>query len=185
MTTIWVSAVAAQYQLSLDDLTIVLRGCPDELWETSMWEVRPGPVTDPAGRSFDDPAVSERKLQSQSAVWRTASHALFFTDADLSAMVTNWAPPAPFSPYDEEEHVVPPTYSREQLLGYIDHCRHQADKFFADLTDEQGAAPLPKSHRGAGKPLADQLVLSVGHLFWHSAQVRMFLRSRGVRCADE
>jgi hypothetical protein len=185
MTTIWVSAVAAQYRLSLDDLAIVLRGCPDELWEASMWEVRPGPVTDPDGRPFDDPAISECKLQSQSAVWRTASHTLFFTDADLSATDAGWAPPAPFSRHDEDEYVVPPTYTREQLLGYIDHCRRQADKLFAELTDEQAAAQLPESHRGAGQPLANQLVMSVGHLFWHSAQVRMFLRSKGVRCADE
>jgi hypothetical protein len=118
-------------------------------------------------------------------VWRTASHTLFFTDADLSAMTADWAPPAPFSPHDEDEYVVPPTYSREQLRGYIDHCRRQADTLFADLTDEQGAAQLPQSHRGAGTPLANQLVLSVGHLFWHAAQIRMFLRGRGVRCADE
>lgn len=185
MTTIWVSAVAEQYRLCLDDLAIVLRACPDELWEASMWEVRPGPVTDPEGRPFDDPVVSDCKLQSQSAVWRTASHALFFTDADLSAMESDWSPPAPFSRHDEDEYVVPRTYSREQLLGYIDYCRRQADKLFADLTDDQGAAPLPTSHRGAGKLLASQLVLSAGHLFWHSAQVRMFLRSQGVRCADE
>jgi hypothetical protein len=185
MTTIWVSAVAAQYRMSLEDLAIVLRGCPDELWESSMWEVRSGPVTDPDGRPFDDPAVSERKLQSQSAVWRTASHALFFTDADLSAMETDWAPPPPFSPHDEAEYVVPPMYSREQLFGYIEYCRRQADKLFAGLTDEQGAAQLPKPHRNHGTSLANQLVLSVGHLFWHSAQVRMFLRSQGIRCVDE
>ncbi len=78
MTTIWVSAVAAQYEMSLDDMAIVLRGCPDELWEASMWEVTAGsgPVTDPDGRPFDDPAVSERKLQAQGAVWRTAYHAV-------------------------------------------------------------------------------------------------------------
>ncbi|MEQ7128667.1 DinB family protein [Actinopolymorpha sp. B11F2] len=188
MTTIWVSAVAAQYRLSLDEMEIVLRGCPDELWEASMWEVSAdgGPVTDPDGRPFDDPAVSERKLRAQGAVWRTAYHALFFTDADLSAMETDWAPPAPFSPHDEDWYVVPPTYSREQLLGYVDHCRRQADKLFADLTDDQGAAQLPRWHLGAGTDsLARQLVLGVYHLPLHSAQVRTFLRSQGVRCADD
>lgn len=188
MSTIWISAVAAQYRSSLDDLAIVLRGCPDELWEANIYEVKTdnsSPPTDPDGRPFDDPVVSERKLQAQSAVWRTASHALFFTDADLSAMETDWAPPAPFSPHDEDAYVVPPTYSREQLLGYISHCRRRADALFADLTDEQAAAPLPKSHRNPGTPLANQLVGSVVHLHLHSAEVRTFLRSQGIRCADE
>jgi hypothetical protein len=137
-------------------------------------------------RSMTQQSVSARKLQAQSAVWRTAYHALFFTDADLSAMEADWAPPAPFSPHDEDWYVVPPTYSREQLLGYLDHCQHQADKLFADLTDDQGAAQLPTWHRSAGTDsLARQLVVSVGHVYWHSSQVRTFLRSKGVRCADD
>jgi hypothetical protein len=190
MPTIWCSAVAAQYRSTLEDMAIVLRGCPDGLWEASMWEVKKTdqwawPPTDRDGRPFDDPAVRERKLQAMCAVWRMAYHALYFTDLDLSPTQADWAPPTPFSPRDEDGYVVPPTYSRDQLLGYINHCQRKADKLFGDLTDDQAAAEVDESHRSPGTPLADILVGGVVHLQLHSAQVRTFLRSQGVRCTDE
>lgn len=190
MTRIWCSAVATQYRATLEDMAIVLRGCPDELWEASIYEVKKTdpwtwPPTDRDGKPFDDPAVSERKLQAMSAVWRTASHALFFTDLDLPPLAADWAPPAPFSQHDEDGYVVPPTYSREQLLGYIDHCRRKVDEFFNDVTDDQAAALLPEPHRNGGTTLVDVLIQGVLHLQLHSAQIRTFLRSRGIRCSDE
>jgi hypothetical protein len=191
MTTVWCSVVAAQYRSTLDDLAIVLRGCPDELWEASIYEVKKTdqwawPPTDRDGQPFDDPAVRERKFRAMSAVWRTASHALWFTDFDLSnPLGADWSPPTPFSPGDEEGYVVPPTYSREEVFGYIDHCRRKVDEIFGDLTDAQAAAPLPEPHRNGGTSLAAVLVQGVVHLQLHSAQVRTFLRSQGIRCEDE
>jgi hypothetical protein len=190
METIWHTSLAAQYRATLDDLAIVLRGCPDELWEASMWEPKKTdpwvwPPTDPEGRPFDDPVVRERKFQATSAVWRTAAHALFFVDADLSAMEHEWAPRAPFSAHDEDGYVVPPTSTREQLLGYIDHCRRKVDEVFAALTDRQAVEPVAETHRRRGTPLAIMLVEGVVHLQLHSAQIRTFLRTQGIRCEDE
>lgn len=190
MATIWGPTIARQYRSTLEDMAIVLRGCPPALWEASMWEVRKTdnwmwPPTDPAGQAFDDPDVRERKFRAMSAVWRMASHALFFVDCDLSAMQSNWAPPPPFSPNDEAAYVVPPTYSREELLGYVDHCRGKVDEVFEDLTDDQAAEPLPETHRYRGEPFSDLLVGGALHLLRHSTEIRTFLRGRGVRCADD
>ncbi|TDW93412.1 DinB family protein [Kribbella pratensis] len=188
--TAWCSVVAAQYRSTLDDLAIVLRGCPDALWEASIYEVKKTdqwawPPTDRDGQPFDDPAVREYKLQASSAVWRTASHALWFTDLDLSTTETDWAPPAPFSRGDEDGYVVPPTYSRDQVFAYIDRCRRKVDTLFADLTDDQAAAHLAEPHRNGGTSLAAVLVQGVVHLQLHSTQIRTFLRSHGIRCEDE
>lgn len=105
-----------------EDMAIVLRGCPPELWEAGMWEVKKTdewawPPTDREGRPFDDPEVRERKL-------------------------------------------------------------------FGDLTDDRAAAPLPESHRNREWSFG-QALLGVLHLQRHSVEVRTFLRSQGVRCADE
>ena len=73
----------------------------------------------------------------------------FFTDADLSAMETDWGlPPRSLRTTKtgmSYRHVFSRTAARLRR-----HCRRQADKLFADLTDEQGAAQLPKPHRSAG-----------------------------------
>jgi hypothetical protein len=189
MTTTWCSVVAAQYRSTLDDLAIVLRGCPDELWEASIYEVKKTdtwawPPTDHDGQPFDDPALRETKLQAMSAVWRTAAHALWFTDLDLSTE-TDWAPPPPFSAGDEDAYVVPPTYSRDQIAAYLTHCHHKVDTLFTDLTDAQATQQLPTPHRNGGTTQAAVLIQGVTHLQLHSTQIRTYLRTQAIRCEDE
>ncbi|MBM7785606.1 DinB family protein [Tenggerimyces flavus] len=190
MATIWIAAIAARYRGILDDLAIGLRTCPDELWEESLYPVDPAePATwtplGPDGRPFEDEAVAERKRHAQGAVWRTASHALYFTDADLSAMEQDWVPFPPLSLHDEDENVVPSTYSREQLVAYVAYCRRKVDEVFADLTDEQAAEPVAESHRHRGTPVGEMLVTGLVHLQMHTAQLRTYLVTRGVPWAGE
>jgi hypothetical protein len=185
MTTIWLTSIAAQYGAILDDLAIAIRTCPDELWEESLYPVDPSDPQEwtpigPDGRQFEDEAVAERKRRSQGAVWRTASHILFFTDADLSAMEQDWVPRPPLSPHDEDLNVVPPNYSREQLLDYTAHCRRKVDEVFAELTDDRAAEPVADSHRHRGTPVGEMLVIGLVHLQMHAAQIRTFLATRGV-----
>lgn len=70
MTTIWVQALAGLYRATLDDMAIVLRGCPPQLWETGMWKVNQTdewawPPTDRDGQAFDDPPCSENASYRQ------------------------------------------------------------------------------------------------------------------------
>ena len=186
----WLTSIAARYRAILEDLAIALRTCPDELWEESLYPLDPSdpeawtPI-DPDGRQFDDQAVAERKRRAQGALWRTASHTLFFTDADLSAMEQNWVPRPPLSPHDEDLNVVPPRYSREQLLEYVDHCLRKVDEVFAGLTDDRAEEPVADSHRHRGTPVGEMLVVGLVHLQMHAAQIRTFLVTRGVPWAGE
>lgn len=184
MATIWLTSIAARYRAVLEDLATGIRTCPEELWEESLYPAPATPETwtplDPDGREFEDAATAERKRRAQGAVWRTASHALFFTDADLSAMERDWKPRPPLSPHDEDENVVPPTYSREQLLEYFDVCLHKVDEVFTNLTDERAEEPVVESHRHHGRPVGEMLVIGLVHLQEHTAQVRAYLVTRGV-----
>lgn len=185
MASIWLTSIATQYRSILQDLAIALRTCPEELWQESLYPVDPSypeawtPI-DPDGRPFEDEAVAMRKRRAQGAVWRTVSHALFFTDADLSATEQDWAPQPPLSAHDEDANVVPPTYSRDQLLAYLDHCLRKVDQVFADLTDDRAEEPVAESHRHRGTPAGEMLVVGMAHLQLHTAQIRAFLVTRGV-----
>jgi hypothetical protein len=190
MASIWLTSIAAQYRAILEDLAIGLRTCPAELWEESLYPVDQSnpeawiPI-DPDGQEFADAAVAERKRRSQGAVWRTAAHILYFTDAELSATEPDWVPQPPMSLHDEDENVVPPLHSREQLLEYVDHCLRKADELFADLTDERAEEPVVDSHRHRGTPLGKMLVTGLVHLEMHTAQLRAYLVTRGVPWAGE
>ena len=118
-------------------------------------------------------------------MWWTTAHILFFTDAELSAAKQGWVPRPPLDPHDEDPDVVPPTYSREELLAYVDHCLRKADDLFATLTDEQAEQPVAASHRHHGTPLGEMLVTGLVHLQLHTAQLRTYLVTRGVPWAGE
>lgn len=123
----------------------------------------------------DDPARQERMLQAMSAFWNVAFHALFFLDADLSYDQAGWVPPPPFDARAQDAFVVPPVYSRKELLDYCEFSRSKTRGVFRDLTDEQAAAPLPEPHRYSGDPFADRLVGNLMHLQEHTAQLRQSL----------
>lgn len=188
MASIWITSIAARYRDILDDLAVGIRTCPAELWEESLYPVDPSarsaPETwtpiDPDGRPYEDEEVAARMRRAQGAVGRTASHILYFTDADLSAMEQDWVPRPPLSLHDEDTNVVPPTYTREQLLDYVAYCRAKVDEVFADLTDERAAEPVAGSHRHSGRPVGEMLVIGLVHLQMHTAQIRAFLVTRGV-----
>ena len=185
MASVWVTSIAERYRAILVDLEAGIRTCPDELWGESLYPLDPSErdawtPLGPDGLPFEDETVAARKRRAQGAVWRTASHALFFTDADLSAMDQDWAPRPPLSPHDEDENVVPPDYSREQLLEYVDHCRRKVDEVFAELTDERAAEPAAEWHRTSPRPVGENLVIGLVHLQMHTAQLRAYLVTRGV-----
>lgn len=190
MASIWLTSIAARYRAILEDLATGLRTCPDELWDASVYPLDPAdrsawtPV-DPDGRPFDDEAVVNYKRRAQGAVWRTASHTLFFTDADLSAMEQDWIPRPPLSPHDEDENVVPPTYSRQQLLQYADYCLLKSDEVFTGLTDDRAEQPVAETHRHRGTPVGEMLVIGLTHLQMHTAQIRAYLVTRGVPWTGE
>ena len=119
------------------------------------------------------------------AVWRTASHALFFTDADLSASDENWVPRPPLSAHDEDENVVPAVRSPEELLDYLDYCLHKVDSVFTVLTDERAETLVAASHRHQGTRLGQMLVVGLTHLQLHTAQLRAYLVTRGVPWVGE
>lgn len=190
MPSIWLTSIASRYRAVLEDLAIGLRTCPDQLWEESLYPDDGSaastwtPIASD-GRPFDDAAVAEHKRHAQGAVWRTASHILFFTDADLSAQQQDWLPLPPLSPHDEDENVVPPTYSRDQLIDYVDHCLRKVDTVFAELTDEQAEEPVAETHRHRGTPVGEMLMIGLTHLQLHTAQIRTYLVTRGVPWAGE
>lgn len=188
MSGAWSAAVLGRYEAVLDSARAVLAGCPDEQWEASMWEVRASdpyvwPPRRPGGLPPEDAAERARMLQAFSAVWFVAYHALFLVDHDLGGGFAPWAPPAPFRADDQDACVVPRTYSRDELLGYVEHCRRRARAILGGLRDDEAARPLPASHRYAGRRYAEMLLAALLHLQEHVAQVEQFVSSSRGRQA--
>jgi hypothetical protein len=85
-----------EYRLVIADFDRVLRACPDELWEASLWEVKPtDPFMSPSGGN--GPVRPHEAMQVFSAFWYVAYHCIFHLDFYLSQLdLENYAAPAPF-----------------------------------------------------------------------------------------
>src|SRR4051812_27997908 len=101
MRSIWVESVGRSFDEALDRLAAVIRACPNDLWETSMWEVPLdlfGPMPPgPDGKPVTDPTARHGIVQRRSTPWSVAWHALETLDYDLSGEFAPWQPPPPFA----------------------------------------------------------------------------------------
>ena len=94
-----------QFGAAIDMLGDALRDCPDDLWEERLWEDQP----------------DQWVAAGFSAFWYLGYHTLFWLDLYLTGAEEGFAPPAPFDLVEMDPgEVLPRTYSREELLRYLD-----------------------------------------------------------------
>ena len=151
-----------QYGAAIDMLTEALQNCPPELWEARMY------------------TAPEDLPPNYSSFWYTAFHTLFWMDLDMSGrVVEGFQPPAPFT-LDELDPagIVPPVYSKEELLGYAAYCREKARAMLLGLTDAQ--AKTSCRFGGVEAPFAELLLYSMRHVQEHGGQLSLFLGQNGI-----
>jgi hypothetical protein len=101
-----------QLGASIDMLENAIRFCPDKVW----------------GKNF---AFSE--------FWYISYHTLFFLDLYLSPSLEGFTPPAPFTMSEIDPSGVLPerVYTKDELLGWLEHSREKAQTRIASLTEEK------------------------------------------------
>jgi len=156
-----------QFSVAIDMLGDALRDCPDELWETQLWEDRP----------------DQWVAKGFSKFWYLGYHTLFWLDLYLTGAEEGFAPPAPFDLVEMESgEVLPRTYTRQELLGYLEYCRCRCQETIAGLSVEQ-------AHRvcrfaWGELPFAELLLYNLRHVQEHAAHLGMFLGQRTRRSHD-
>ena len=170
--TVWTDALLVKHGHAIDSMERALRACPDELWSASMWTVRDITVVR-AGMGADLP--DGERVQLFSAVWNIAYHAIFFLDFNLSRREVPFECPPPFR-FDDHAEPLPRlpqrVYSREELLGYLDHGRRKAAEVLSSLTDDEAATAA------RSKTFAQLLIQNVMHVAEHATQINMFVGER-------
>jgi hypothetical protein len=147
-----------QFDIAIDGLREALADCPDELWETRLWEDEPGQFV----------------AQGFGAFWYLGYHTLFWLDLYLTGAEEGFMPPAPFDLVEMEEgETLPRVYTREELLGYLGLCRERCRDAILTLTPE-GANRICVFPWGE-TPYGELLIYTLRHVVEHAAQLRMFL----------
>ncbi len=147
-----------QFAKSIDSLGDALRDCPDEIWEARLWEDQP----------------DQWVAAGFSAFWYLGYHTLFWLDLYLTGAEEGFAPPAPFDLVEMEEgEVLPRTYSREELLGYLELCRRRCQETIETLSNDD-ARRLCRFPWGE-VPFGELLLYTMRHVQEHAAQLHLFL----------
>ena len=149
MIDFWRSAIRQQFHASIDMLANAIEACPDSLW-------------------FG---------KGRGAFWYLAFHVLFFLDLYLSSEgESQFHPPPPFglAELDDEVVVPEPAYTKDVLLGYVEHCRKRLDVVMAGMTEAWLADPCPFPYRAMSN--GELLLYNMRHVQHHAAQLNMRLR---------
>ena len=147
-----------QFGAAIDMFGDALRDCPDELWENHRWE--------------DE--TDQWVAAGFSAFWYQGSHTLFWLDLYLTGAEEGFAPPAPFDLVEmDSEEVLPRTYTRAELLGYLEYCRRKCQETINAMSTEQ-AYRLCRFAWGE-LPFAELQLYNLRHVQEHGAQLLMFL----------
>jgi hypothetical protein len=158
MTIIDKQMLWRQFGAAIDMFGEVLRDCPDEIWEKRLWEDKP----------------DQWVAAGFGAFWYLCYHTLFWLDLYLSGAEEGFAPPAPFDLVEMEAgEVLPRTYTRAELLGYLETCRQKCQEIIGAMSTEQ-AYRLCRFPWGE-LPFAELQLYNLRHVMEHGAQLRMFL----------
>ena len=155
-----------QFGAAIDMLHDALRDCPEELWEKQLWEDQP----------------DQWVAAGFSAFWYLGYHTLFWLDLYLSGAEEGFAPPAPFDLVEMVPgEVLPQTYTREELLGYLDYCYRTCQETLGALSIEQ-AYRLCRFSWGE-VTFAELQLYNLRHVQEHGAQLHMFLGQQAGKSA--
>jgi uncharacterized damage-inducible protein DinB len=151
MIDFWRTAIRQQFQAAIDMLANAIHACPAAVW-------------------FG---------QGPGAFWYLAFHTLFFLDLYLSPVDEDrFRPPTPFGVTElAEEGTLPErAYGKDELLGYLEHCRQKLDAVMAGMTEAWVAEACPFAYRAMSN--GELLLYNMRHVQHHAAQLNLLLRQR-------
>jgi hypothetical protein len=101
----------------------------------------------------------------------------------LTGAEEGFVPPVPFDLDEmEADEVLPRTYTREELLHYLEYCRRKCHETISTLTSEQ-AYRMCRFPWGE-LPFAELQLYNLRHVQEHGAQLRMFLGQQAGKSAQ-
>jgi hypothetical protein len=153
-----------QFGAAIDSFGNALHDCPDALWEAQLWPDQP----------------DQWVAKGFSSFWYLCYHTLFWLDLYLTGAEEGFTPPEPFNLVEmEADEVLPRTYTRQELLGYLEICRRRCHVTIAAISGEQ--AQRLCSFGWGEVPYAELQLYNLRHVQEHAAQLHLFLGQQAGR----
>ena len=139
-----------QFGASVDMLKNAVAACPDSMWDT------------------------------ESEFWYLAYHTIFWLDYYLAEDAETFLPPSPFTLSETDPAGLMPerTYSKMELLDYLEYARKKCHGRIAGLTDEKASARFVNSRKDYS--VFEILLYNMRHVQHGAAQLNILLRQGGA-----
>lgn len=135
-----------QFGASIDMLENAIKLCPAEFWDT------------------------EKKF------WYITYHCLFWLDYYLSLKPNEFSPPPPytFSEFDTSGAMPDRTYSKEELISYLQYSRKKCYDVVSGMTDEIASSRWINDYKDYS--VFEIILYNMRHVQHHTAQLNLLLR---------
>ncbi len=137
-----------QFGASIDMLKNAITLCPMAFWDT------------------------ERKF------WYNAYHSIFFLDYYLTLPPKDFIPPAPFSLSEFEDRMPERTYTKNEVLTYLQFCRAKCHSFIDSMTNEIANSNWTNESKTMNYNVIEILLYNMRHVQHHAAQLNLLLRQK-------
>ncbi|MDN5211492.1 DinB family protein [Fulvivirgaceae bacterium BMA12] len=143
-----------QFGASIDMLENAITLCPNEMWDTDT------------------------------KFWYNAYHCLFYLDYYLTLEPDTFSPPSPFtlSEFDPSGAMPDRTYSKEELISYLQANRNKCRVLISTLTQEILNKRWADGYRNYS--MLEMLLYNMRHVQHHAAQLNLLLR-QGINDAPK
>jgi len=160
MDEFWKGVIHRQFGAAIDMLENAMHACPDDVW-------------------CDQTRQPEWAAKDIVGFWYLAYHTLFFLDLYLSDSMEDFGPPAPFNRDEFAPAGLLPDqpYSKDVLLGYLDHCRRKCEKAIDSMTEEKARQP-DRIRPEQNLTVAERHLYNMRHVQHHAAQLNLVLRQK-------
>ncbi len=136
----------SQFGASIDMLENAIIACPPNHWDT------------------------ERKF------WYNAYHTLFFLDYYLTLEPAAFAPPSPFTDAEFGDELPERTYTKEELLDYLQKCREKCRVLIAGISEDDLQRRWINVSGSMNYSVFELLLYNLRHVQHHAAQLNLILR---------
>ncbi len=135
-----------QFGASIDMLENAIKLCPLELWDT------------------------EKKF------WYITYHCLFWLDYYLTLDPANFEPPSPYtlSEFDPSGAMPSRTYTKEELITYLQYSRKKCFDLVSTMTEEIANSRWINDYKNYS--VFEILLYNMRHVQHHTAQLNLLLR---------
>ncbi len=146
MEQLYKEAIWRQFGASIDMLENAIKFCPSAAWDT------------------------DKKF------WYIAFHCLFWLDYYLTIEPEKFSPPSPFtlSEFNPDGAMPDRTFTKEELLLYLQHGRNKCHDLISNMTEEMAASRW--INKSKNYSVFEIVLYNMRHVQHHSAQLNLLLR---------